>query len=262
VLPSRVLAVSLPVRSALSVPTARPPSGARVSATPGAVWMTGLGLARQFDLAERQSVQLAQVQRARLAFSAETFRESQALLDAAEARLVSPRLTLRSAETAHFVDVGYTEAQYAMPAPGLPSYRLRQFAPAVGFELAERQEWLTLRLYDVRSPDAARNLATPMRTRAVETKWVRNLEAQDGGPDQLHVSGLFGNRMHAVDPDSASIFSLTDMQTGGLSVGASWSISPHARWMLNGGYDRFEQGGLGGPEYGNAYIFTGLKGRW
>ena len=260
--PTQALTVSVPIRSLLQVTPVREPVNRSLAETPGAVWMTGQGLARQFDLAERQAVALTEVRRARFALSAQTFRETNALGDGAEARLLSPRLSLRSVDARQFLNLDYTDGQYAMPAPGVPAYRLRQFAPAVGMEIAERQDWLTLRFYDVRSPDAARSLAAPTRARAVETKWVRNLDPAAGGPNQLQFSTLFGNRLHAVDPDSASIFSLTDMQTGGVSMGASWTLTPHAKWMVNGGYDRFEQGGLGGQEYINAYLFTGVKGRW
>ena len=230
--------------------------------TPVAIRLGGMGLARQFDRDERQTVALVDRAGAWLALSALTFTEQGVAFEPAQARVLAPRLSVGGEGAGRFLDVDYTAAHYALPAPGVASYRLRQFAPSVGFALTGRQDWLTLRFYDVRTPDAARALTAPLRTRALEAKWVRHLDGAAGGPDQVQVSTLMGNRIHAVDPDGAALFSLADIQTGGLSVGASWAVSPHVKWMVNGGYDRFEQGGPGGPEYGSTYVFTGVKGRW
>ena len=267
-----------PWQPRLSISLTRPPAArdsaieprARFSALDqpegGVEWvsaqrMSGSGLARQLELGKPLAVR-SPVLRGQLSLSANVFRDAAGLGDISEARLLSPRFVVSSADTASVLDVDYTEAHYALAAPGVPSVRLRQFAPALGFALTGPEDWMTLRLYDVRSPDVSRPGGVALRTRAVEAKWVRQIKPQAGAPDELQVSSLFGSRLHAVDPDGASIFSLADMQTGGVSLGASWKLTPNTKWMVSGGYDQFEQGGPGGEAYSNAYLFTGLKGRW
>lgn len=234
----------------------------RSGAAESGVGVVGLGLAQQLERATRNVYQAPDLYRAKLSLQTGTFTTPGAA-EPAEARLVSPRLTIASGDTSRYLDLGYTEAEYSVPAPGVTGLKLRQFAPSLGFALSGPEDWVTVRLYDVRSPEGYRTQLSPQRTRAVETKFVRALPPVAGGPHELQVSALFGNRMHAVDPDSASIFSLSEMQTGGMSLGAVWKLAPNLRVLFSGGFDRFERGAAaGGGEYSSAYVFTGLKGRW
>ena len=174
-------------------------------------------------------------------------------------RVFAPQVSFLSYDKINYFDLGYARSGYGESNAGRGSLAVDQWTPTAGFALNEGVDWVQLRLYNIR----AKNAVTTSATDSLEAKWTHYPMLGAWSPQQVQLGALIGKRRYAVDPDSASVYNLADMQRGGVSAGAQWQIAPDARLLLSGGYDRYEaQNGGTNTGYSGSYIYTGLTTQW
>ena len=181
-----------------------------------------------------------------------------------QVRVWAPQISFLNSGKTFYLDAGYAGSSYgASNVAGRGSLKVRQWTPTVGFGLGSA-DWLQLRLYDVRDTNALRS-TNKSKTTAVEGKWIHYLQGGGWAPEQIQVAVLGGERIYAVDPDTRALYNLSDLQKGGVSLGANWKLSPNARLLVNAGYNRYEA--ITGPgsitsTYSGAHLYTGVSFQW
>jgi len=174
--------------------------------------------------------------------------------------VIAPQVAFLSYDKSQYFDLGYARSKYGDSNIGNGSLTVTQWTPTVGVGFNKGADWLQLRAYAISVSNAAR-AQNKSGTDAVEAKWT-HYYAFPGGltPEKIQLSGLFGERIYAVDGDSASLYNLTDMQQGGVSVGGQWKLAEDSHLLLQSGYDRYINGT--NTTYSAAYVYVGISGQW
>jgi hypothetical protein len=139
-----------------------------------------------------------------------------------------------------YLDVGLTQSRYGGQGMNAPGLDVDQVTPTLGFGFNEQYDWLQLRAYliDLSSREQAQNQDS---TTAVELKWTHWFQNRALlGLDNVRVSALAGERLFAVDPDTAAVYNLADLQTGGVAIGGEWALSERSRILVVAGAERYE----------------------
>lgn len=175
----------------------------------------------------------------------------------------APQVSFLSFDKTKYVDLGYAHSSYGDSNIGNGSLTVTQWTPTVGFGFNQGADWLQVRLYDERISNELRAL-NKSSTDAVEAKWTHYFLASKGLiPEQVQLGALIGERIYAVDGDSAVLYNLSDMQRGGVLAGAQWKIASNLHLLINGGYDRYETQSTGvSTKYNGEYIYTGISAQW
>ena len=115
------------------------------------------------------------------------------------------------------------------------------------------------------------NVSNPSRamrghTDAVEIKLTHYFSSPSPWiPSWVTAGGLAGNRMYAVDSDTALVYNLADEQKGGGFVAAQWKLSTQYKATLSSGYDVYETRDYGTGNrytYSGANVFLGVTAQW
>lgn len=175
---------------------------------------------------------------------------------------IGPQIAYLGHGKSEYFDLGYTHTRYGKSHLGNPSLNVRQWTPTAGFGFNQGEDWVQLRIYGIRFDSSARtrNLSG---THALEAKWMHYLKQGGRAPDQVQVSALLGKRMYAIDGDAAVVFNIPDLQKGSLSAMAQWQVTSGMRWLLSGGYSRYETlAGGASTVYSASSLYTGLNVQW
>jgi hypothetical protein len=181
-----------------------------------------------------------------------------------DVQVIAPQVSYLSQGKSLYLDLGYAISFYGSSHLGNGSLNVQQWTPTVGLGFNENYDWLQLRLYDV----SASNTARAMRghTDAVEIKLTHYFTPQAVWvPHWVSIGGLAGNRMYAVDSDTAAVYNLADEQKGGGFVAALWKLSDTYKATLSSGYDIYETRDsvtANRYTYSGANVFIGLTAQW
>ena len=116
----------------------------------------------------------------------------------------------------------------------------------------------------MRNTNAVRS-ANKSKTTAIEGKWIHYFTPRGWVPEQIQMGVLGGERIYAVDPDTRALYNLSDLQKGGVTLGAHWRLGANTRLLLSTGYNRFEAvtgPGAATTTYSGAYAYSGLSFQW
>ncbi len=151
-----------------------------------------------------------------------------------QVEVISPRISWSTYAKNLYLDVGYTESKYQN------DLTITQWSPTLGFGWNSGSDWLQLRSFIIDSSNATRSQNVD-GTHGVEAKWSHwfapgNLLALH----KFELGGVSGERIHAVDPDSGSVYNLSDLQTGRMAMGAEWRLGDNIRLLLTASEERYE----------------------
>ncbi len=181
-----------------------------------------------------------------------------------EVQVVAPQVSYLHESKSFYADLGYAISFYGDSKIGNGSLTVQQWTPTLGFGFNQNYDWLQLRLYDV-------NVSNPLRamrghTDAVEIKFTHYFASQSVWiPSWVTAGGLAGNRMYAVDSDTALVYNLADEQKGGSFLAAQWKLSSQYKATLSSGYDIYETRDYSSGNrytYSGANVFLGVTAQW
>ncbi|MBF0186913.1 MAG: hypothetical protein HQL50_03205 [Magnetococcales bacterium] len=168
---------------------------------------------------------------------------------------VAPIIGFYNYDKSLYLDLGLTRSFY------MNDFRLMQLTPTVGFGFNEGSDWLQLRGFLIDSNNRSRSQGEEF-TAALDIKYSHwfapgNLLKID----QVSLGGLVGDRIHAVDPDAASMTNLSDVQTGSASISGSWRLGDVTNLTVLGGGDFYENVPAK-DSYRSTYFFLNLSREW
>lgn len=172
-----------------------------------------------------------------------------------EGRIVAPQISYTPFNKNWYVDLGYTHSNYS------GDLSLEQWTPTVAFALNNQYDWIQIRGYFIDSSNSARTQGEG-NTEALEAKWTHYFKpGAVFGVDRFYATGLIGNRMYAVDSDAASVYNLSDIQKGSLSLGAEWDLSDSWNVLFIAGAERYENQTIN-DSYENRYAYLNISKKW
>jgi hypothetical protein len=168
------------------------------------------------------------------------------------------RVAYLANRSTYYVDLGYTVSNYAADDAFTDDIQVRQYTPTCGFP-SGTNDWTQLRAFFI-THDESNRIAESRPTRALELKWTHRLAVRDlSGFDQFAFTALFGERMYAVDPDSADMYSVSDLQKATFGGTLRWRWSADTSIVLAVGTQRFENVRTSERYSGSFFYLNGSK---
>lgn len=160
-------------------------------------------------------------------------------------------------------DIGYSHSSYDYDnsASALLDNNVSQFTLTAGFAFNSRYDWLQSRGYFIQL-DHGDNTNDVEKSNALEMKWLHWYNP--GNFLNTHSSIfkiLLGKRLYAVDPDTHTAYSISDLQTGSVAAGVDWKVGEQGKFLVLIGYDKYENLALS-DKYASRYIFSSLSLKW
>ncbi|MEA2080933.1 MAG: hypothetical protein U9P00_13980 [Pseudomonadota bacterium] len=169
--------------------------------------------------------------------------------------VIAPMVSFVNHSKTRYLDIGYAYSDYGS------SSSVNQFTMTGSFAFGQHDDWLQLRAYYIDLSSDLRARGTNDTT-ALEVKWTRWLQSQALlGMDTAHVGALLGNRVLAVDPDTAIVYNLSDKQTGSLFGSGEWKLKNQWRVLVATGIEGYENNRIN-DDYTGYYIYSNLKYDW
>ncbi|MEJ2179874.1 MAG: hypothetical protein P8Y28_05400 [Gammaproteobacteria bacterium] len=166
-----------------------------------------------------------------------------------------PQLAFINHSKTFYADIGYAYSEY----DGTAKTEVDQFTPTIGFGWNESYDWLQLRGYLVKIDESVPVHADDQFD-SLEVKYTHWF-ADSESIDYLQITGLFGERLLAVDPDAAVIYSTADKQTGSLSGSMQWKLSKATRMLALVTYGQHEHESIN-DEYDSLLFYLNLQFQW
>jgi hypothetical protein len=120
---------------------------------------------------------------------------------------------------------------------------------------------LQTRFYFIRL-DHGDNTGGVDHSNALEFKWLHWF--QPNAPLNINsslVKLLAGKRLYPVDPDAATTYSISDLQTSSVAAGLDWKLGELSKIFLLIGYDHYDNPQIN-DTYSTRYIFGSLLFNW
>lgn len=175
--------------------------------------------------------------------------------------VVAPQVSYLNYSRTLYLDLGFAASSYGDGRLSSESLDIDQWTPTLGFGFNEQRDWLQLRAYLI-EPSIPGRARGKDDTAALELKWTHwNAGGRLLGLDNVRTSVMLGERIFAVDPDAGGIYNLSDLQTGGVSLGGEWALSERDRLLLLLGVEEYENGDIAG-EYRNSFVYLSFSHRW
>lgn len=175
--------------------------------------------------------------------------------------VVNPRVSFINYDKTLYTDLGYAFSAYRSDDGITQDIDIQQWTPTLGLGFNQAYDWLQLRGYLIGLSDSNRVPDTDS-TSAIEAKWMHWFERGALlGLHRMQLTVLAGERLYAVDSDAHALYSLADLQTGSLAVGAEWKLSERSNLFLQGAYERFKNLTLD-DEYASPYLYLYLSQSW
>lgn len=175
--------------------------------------------------------------------------------------VIAPQVSYLNYEQTFYADLGFSASSYGDSLLTSEQLDVDQLTPTLGFGFNDQRDWMQLRafLIDVSSPERAQNQED---TAALEVKWTHwTMSPRLLGLDNFRFSAMLGERIFAVDPDAGSVYNLSDLQTGGASIGGEWAMSERSRILLLVGVEQYENQTLN-DDYRSAFMYLNFTHEW
>ena len=183
-------------------------------------------------------------------------------------RAFSPRIGYLNAAKSRYYGLGYTRSNYGDSNNTTledTTLNVSQLTPTFGFAFNNYYEWVQFRLYYTRNSNSTRSLDRSTNL-ALEGKWTHYFPTGKSKyiPKNVQAGVLLGKRQWAVDPDTFSVYNLSDVQLGGLSLGAQWGLDKHTTFLLGAGYNQNQSLDFNGERYrySSRYVYGGINVHW
>ena len=175
--------------------------------------------------------------------------------------IVAPQLYYLNFGKTFYADLGYARSSYGDALAFSGDLEVDQLTPTLGFGFNEGKDWLQFRGYliDPSNPDRAQGKSD---TSAIEAKWTHWFAGRGPlGLDNLGILALAGERIYAVDPDSAVVYNVADVQKGSAAVSGQWRLNDSNMLMLQLGYESYTNE-LIADDYTNLYLYVDFTHNW
>jgi hypothetical protein len=175
--------------------------------------------------------------------------------------IVAPQLSYLNLDKTFYADMGYARSSYGDALPSGSDLTVDQLTPTLGFGFNEARDWIQVRAYliDFSRPGRAQGKSD---TAAVEAKWTHWFDGRGMlGLDNVVVTALGGERLYAVDPDSAVVFNVADVQKASGSLAGQWRIDDRNQLMLQLGYETYTNEAIA-DDYGSPYLYFDFTHTW
>jgi hypothetical protein len=175
--------------------------------------------------------------------------------------IIAPQASYINLERNFYVDLGYARSSYGEAGSVPGDLTLDQLTPTLAFGLNEARDWLQFRGYLIDASNPAR-VQDKDTTAAVEAKWTHWFGGSGPiGLENVTLSALVGERLFGVDPDSAVVYNIADLQTDSVGVAGQWRLNDTNRLLLQIGYEGFE-GEPNAGDYNNIYLYLTFTHQW
>ena len=168
--------------------------------------------------------------------------------------VVAPVISYAPYHKQFSLDLGYAYSSY-------DAFYAHQLTPTFSTAFNQGNDWAQFRIYHIQFSEDI-NTDGKDKTFALEAKLTHWLDPSNILKlDNLKLGGLLGERAYGVDMDGASVYNLSDLQKGSLSVGAEWRIGDRTSLMLLGGQEWYENMATN-DNYGSASVYLSLSNQW
>ncbi len=173
--------------------------------------------------------------------------------------VLHPQVSFINYAKTYYFDMGYAYSEY--DSGTLYDIEAHQITPTLGFGWNNAYDWLQLRGYFINLNQQTRLLEEDDFASA-ELKYIHWF-AEQSPPYfyNLQLTLLAGERVLAVDQDAKAVYSVSDKQTGSVSVAGQWALTQSLKFMLLVGYDQYENDLLA-DEYDSLLFYANFQNQW
>lgn len=173
--------------------------------------------------------------------------------------VLHPQVSFINFAKTFYLDFGYAYSEY--DSDTTYDIEASQLTPTIGFGWNNAYDWLQVRGYFISLDQQTRVLNDDDYTSA-ELKYIHWFEEKSPPYlNNIRITLLAGERVLAVDPDAKAVYSVSDKQTGGVSIAGQWSLTPSLKLMLLAGYDQYENDVLS-DKYDSLLFYANLESQW
>ena len=175
--------------------------------------------------------------------------------------IVGPMVSFLNYAKTFYLDLGYSRSSYGDSSVTSKSLDVDQWTPTLGFAFNNSFDWLQARVYYIDPSNDERALGK-QDTTALELKWTHWFSPDAPlGIDDVMLGGLVGKRIFAVDPDTATVYNVVDVQKGGLNLTGGWELGENTRLAAGAGWESYENPPLD-DDYDSFFLYLNLAREW
>ncbi|KPJ93178.1 MAG: hypothetical protein AMJ55_08625 [Gammaproteobacteria bacterium SG8_15] len=173
--------------------------------------------------------------------------------------VLHPQVSFINYAKTYYFDIGYAYSEY--DSGDLYDIEAHQITPTLGFGWNNAYDWLQLRGYFINLNQQTQLLEEDDFASA-ELKYIHwFVEKSPPYFHNLQLTLLAGDRVLAVDPDAKAVYSVSDKQTGSVSVAGQWALTQSLKFMFLVGYDKYENDLLA-DEYDSLLFYANFQNQW
>lgn len=134
-----------------------------------------------------------------------------------------------------YTDIGYAYSEYSATSNTV----VNQITPSVGFGWNDSYDWIQWRAYliELQEDTSAFN---DDKFESIETKYTHWFPDEDTSKlEFIRFTLLSGKRVLAVDPDTTTIYSITDLHKTSFSSSIQWNITNNKNVLASIQYDKY-----------------------
>ncbi len=138
---------------------------------------------------------------------------------------------------------------------------VRQWEPAIGIALNNDQNWLQLRGFFISTKQ--KNVSLYQKnTQALDISLTHFFDKNRLLPlNHIKANVLIGERIFAVDSHTATVYNLSDIQRGSISLSLEFQLSDSMRINIAGGRERFINKS-NYDKYSSVFFYANLMAHW
>ncbi len=157
-----------------------------------------------------------------------------------DVNVIAPQISWLNQSQSFYLDLAYTQSIYQH------DLNVHQLTPTVGFAFNNRYDWIQLRGYFIHSSNSLRSQGKS-KTIAIEAKWTHHFGEDKplGLLEYIKLGVLAGERVFAVDGDTADVFNLSNTQKGSVSLTTQWTLTEHQKLLFGASLSRYKNGFVG-----------------
>jgi len=193
-----------------------------------------------------------------------SIRDNDNSLTGDDAQVMASQISYARLNNSVYVDLGYAHSRYESNAFTPGALSVDQWTPTLGFALTHgATNWVKLRGYFIHSSNPFRSQYI-IDTAALEVKYLYYpLSAYKVIPQYIELGGLSGDRIYAVDRDTASVDNLAELEKGGVFLTIKWQLIKSVGLQFSQSYNKFrETTATGFNDYKEKVTWLGLVAQW
>jgi len=181
------------------------------------------------------------------------------LTESTDIAVIHPQVSFINFARTLYLDLGYAYSEY--DSDSFYDIEAHQITPAIGLGWNNAYDWLQLRGYFINIDQQTRILNDDDFTSA-ELKYIHWFQRKSPPYfDNIRLTLLAGERVLAVDSYAKTVNSVSDKQTGAVSMAGQWTVSTSLKLMLLVSYDEFANDVLA-DEYNSLLVYGNLQSQW